>query len=62
MEAMLAHQGGWDEVLLVAAPILVFALLLVLANRRATRAAQGREAGPGSTDVTAAPPTPRDPS
>lgn len=34
---VLAHQGGWDEVLFVAVPILVFGLLLVVANRRAAR-------------------------
>ncbi|CAN5746460.1 hypothetical protein BH20ACT2_BH20ACT2_09710 [soil metagenome] len=33
--ALLAHQGGWDETLLVAAPIAVFAGILLLANRRA---------------------------
>ncbi len=32
---LLAHQGGWDEILFVAAPILLFALLLWMANRRA---------------------------
>jgi hypothetical protein len=31
----LAHQGGWDEILLVAAPILLFAVLLWFANKRA---------------------------
>lgn len=31
---MFAHQGGWDEFLMVAAPIIVFALLLRAANRR----------------------------
>jgi hypothetical protein len=34
MVALLAHQGGWDEVLLAASPIVLFALLLVIANRR----------------------------
>jgi len=33
--ALIAHQGGWDEILLVAAPIAVFAALLFVANRRA---------------------------
>lgn len=33
--ALLAHQGGWDEILLVAAPVAVFALLLWVARRRA---------------------------
>lgn len=36
--AVLAHQGGWDELLVVAIPIALLALLLVVANRRATRA------------------------
>jgi hypothetical protein len=39
---LLAHQGGWDEVLFVAAPLLVLGALLVLANRRAD-AASGDE-------------------
>ena len=37
--AILAHQGGWDEMLMVAAPIVVFALILRVANRRAERRA-----------------------
>ena len=32
---MVAHQGGWDEVLLVAVPLGLMAWLLWLANRRA---------------------------
>jgi hypothetical protein len=44
---VLAHQGGWDEMLLVAGPILVFAALLVVANRRARRLeAEQEEAEP----------------
>jgi hypothetical protein len=35
--ALLAHQGGWDELLLVLLPIALFALLLAVANRRATK-------------------------
>ncbi|MGV3760317.1 MAG: hypothetical protein ACO1PW_12390 [Actinomycetota bacterium] len=34
---MLAHQGGWDEILLVLLPIAIFAGLLAVANRRANR-------------------------
>ena len=34
---MLAHQGGWDEVGLVVGPMAVLALLLWIANRRATK-------------------------
>ncbi len=33
---MLAHQGGWDEILLVLGPILVIVGLLRLAKRRVT--------------------------
>lgn len=33
--AVLAHQGGWDEILMVAGPLLVFASVLWLANKRA---------------------------
>lgn len=35
---VLAHQGGWDEMLLVVGPIVVVAGLLWLARRRVTRA------------------------
>lgn len=38
----LAHQGGWDEILLVLAPLSLFALLLYVANRRADRLAEER--------------------
>ena len=30
----VAHQGGWDEILLVVAPLAVIGLLLWVANRR----------------------------
>ena len=31
---LLAHQGGWDEVLLVGVPILLIIGLLAIAKRR----------------------------
>ena len=31
---VLAHQGGWDEVALVGAPILLIIVLLAIAKRR----------------------------
>jgi len=31
---ILGHQGGWDEILLVAVPLLGLAMLLLIANRR----------------------------
>ena len=40
MGQLLAHQGGWDEILLVVGPILVLGGLLKLANRRADRIAE----------------------
>jgi hypothetical protein len=32
--ALFAHQGGWDEVLLVVGPLMIIGGLLHLANRR----------------------------
>lgn len=55
-EALLAHQGGWDEVLMVAVPMVVVGWLLWLAKRRVDRAAAVRsdappaDTGPG-TDI-----------
>ena len=37
MAVVFAHQGGWDEMLLVAVPLGLFAFLLYVANRRASR-------------------------
>lgn len=39
---VLAHQGGWDEILLILTPIAIFAALLGLANRRANTAVRQR--------------------
>lgn len=41
---ILAHQGGWDEVLLVLVPIALFTGLLWLANARAARDIAQRKA------------------
>lgn len=35
--SVLAHQGGWDEILFVLAPLVLFAALLVVARRRVDR-------------------------
>jgi hypothetical protein len=35
MAVVLAHQGGWDELLFVALPLGLFAFLLFIANRKA---------------------------
>ena len=35
--AVLAHQGGWDEILLVVGPVAIVVGLLVLARHRVRR-------------------------
>ena len=37
---VLAHQGGWDEALLVAGPLLLFAGIVWHAKRRAVKQAE----------------------
>jgi cytochrome c oxidase assembly factor CtaG len=34
LPTLFAHQGGWDETLFILAPVVVFAVLLILARRR----------------------------
>ncbi len=54
MSLLLAHQGGWDEILLVAGPLAVFAGALMLANKRANqKLAEQADAGDtaGSPDA-----------
>lgn len=48
-DAVLAHQGGWDEILLVVGPIVLVVALLALARRRVMRTP------PTTTDPTPAP-------
>ncbi len=50
LPSVLAHQGGWDEILFVLVPIGLFAGLLALANRRA-----GQRAQDGDGDTTGDP-------
>ena len=45
---VLAHQGGWDEILLVAGPIAVIVLVLWQATRRADRQVAERKSLEGS--------------
>ena len=37
---LIAHQGGWDEILLVASPMLVVIGVLALVKRRVEAAAR----------------------
>ena len=49
--ALLAHQGGWDEILLVLGPILLIVLLLRVARRRALRVDHTQPDAPSSPDT-----------
>jgi hypothetical protein len=49
---VLAHQGGWDEILLVAGPILVIVLVLWRATQRAERIASERIADSAESSAT----------
>ena len=46
---LLAHQGGWDEILLVAGPIVIVIALLALVKRRVERAAAQHERARGAS-------------
>jgi len=41
---VLAHQGGWDEILMVAGPVAIFVGLLRIARRRAEQLAEEQSA------------------
>lgn len=41
--ALLAHQGGWDEILLVAGPIAIILVLLMVVKKRIDRAMASRQ-------------------
>ena len=43
MTALLAHQGGWDEILIVAGPVLLIAGLMQMVKRRADRGRGNRD-------------------
>lgn len=65
--SLLAHQGGWDEMLMVVVPVAAFAALLYGANRRASQQLEARSNPEGGTDAEAettvrpTPPPPREP-
>ena len=50
--ALLAHQGGWDEILFVLAPLLIFGGLLALARKRVDQM-EGDDDAPGASDPAA---------
>ena len=46
---LLAHQGGWDEILMVVGPLALLWLLLRMAKRRADRMAPAPDATPDAS-------------
>jgi hypothetical protein len=48
---MLAHAGGWDEILLVAIPVALLALVLFFAGRRASARADSDDVGTDRTEL-----------
>lgn len=57
--ALVAHQGGWDEILMVGGPIAVFAVLLYSANKRAGRLGERRQDPDGTPHERDRPAGPR---
>lgn len=53
---LLAHQGGWDEILYVLAPILVIVGLLRIANSRAKKLNSGSTPNSHAPDSGSSPP------
>lgn len=53
---VLAHQGGWDEVLLIAGPIIAIAGLLILAKKRVDAAAESVNDSETTDDTATAEP------
>lgn len=52
LTGLIAHQGGWDEVLLVGIPILLIIGLLAIAKRRVdAHAAAGRDGHDDNADT-----------
>ena len=52
LAAVVAHQGGWDEILLVLGPMALVAGLLWLAKRRVTRNERSAPATKKSDDLS----------
>ena len=47
---ILAHQGGWDEALYVAVPVLILLYALRKAEKRARANAEARQAEEAAVD------------
>ncbi len=51
-DLIFAHQGGWDELLWIAGPLVLVGLLLFVANRRANALANPTTGTPESIEAT----------
>lgn len=53
MRGVIAHQGGWDEILFVVGPILVVVGLLLLLKKRVQRTVSPPEpAAPAAEQIS----------
>ncbi len=53
LNTIVAHQGGWDEILLVATPLALIGVLLWIANRRVEARLADESAEPTPAETTA---------
>ena len=51
---IIAHQGGWDEFLLIALPVLCIGGLLMVANRRVNQRLRDAEAAQAAEQIAPA--------
>ena len=49
--SVIAHQGGWDEILLIAGPMIAIGWLLVIAKRRVDAAAEKQKVSDSPRDA-----------
>ena len=49
--SILAHQGGWDEILIIIGPIAAIVGIVALVRRRLNREAQEAAAEQGETGL-----------
>lgn len=56
--ALLAHQGGWDEIMLVGGPIVVIIVVLAIAKRRVDAQVAALPVTPDGADESGEPDEP----
>jgi hypothetical protein len=53
--ALVAHQGGWDEIMLVGGPILIIVAVLAIAKKRVDKLHAGAAEAAGESNVEGTP-------